>query len=117
MSDNVNYFEIGTTDPEAVKAFYGDTFGWTFGSLEPGGYGMVDGAGNGGGLWDSNAVGGGSWAVFYVEVDHIEAKLEQAAANGAETVIPLVDNGTIKFAHLRDPLGNRFGVWERRAQG
>jgi predicted enzyme related to lactoylglutathione lyase len=25
--------------------------------------------------------------------------------------IPFTDNGVIEFAHLVDPLGNRFGVW------
>ncbi len=116
MTDHVNYFEIGTTDPEAATAFYGDTFGWTFGPMAPGGYGMIGDAGNGGGLWDSTGVGGGSWAVFYVEVSDIETTIERATRNGADTVTPLVDNGTILFTHLRDPLGNRFGVWQRKTQ-
>lgn len=117
MTDTVNYFEIGTTDPQAAQAFYGDTFGWTFGPLTPGDYRMVGEAGNGGGLWDSTSIGGESWAVFYIEVDDIHAKIAQATANGADTVIPLVDNGTILFTHLRDPLGNRFGLWQRKPQG
>jgi hypothetical protein len=29
--------------------------------------------------------------------------------------VPLVDNGAIEFAYLADPLGNRFGVWQRKA--
>ena len=29
----------------------------------------------------------------------------------AVVAVPLVDNGQIEFAHLLDPLGNRFGVW------
>ena len=41
MPNNVNYFEIGTTDPEAAKAFYGATFGWTFGEPGPAGYASV----------------------------------------------------------------------------
>lgn len=116
MTDQVNYFEIGTSDPTAARAFYGETFGWRFGPDAPGDYRMIDGAGNGGGLWDSTSAGGETWAIFYVEVEDIHAKLAQATANGADTVIPLVDNGTILFTHLRDPLGNRFGLWQRKAQ-
>ena len=31
MTNDMNYFEIGTPDPEASKAFYGALFDWTFG--------------------------------------------------------------------------------------
>lgn len=108
----VNYFEIGTSDPEAARAFYGQVFGWEFGPANPGGYATVNGTA--GGLWDSTNIGGEAWAVFYVEVADIHATLETAAAQGAETVRPLVDNGVILFAHLADPAGNRFGVWQRK---
>ena len=114
MPNNVNYFEIGTTDPEAAKAFYGATFGWTFGEPGPAGYAMVGEAGNGGGVWDTVGIGGQTWAIFYVEVDDIQTSLNQAITNGAETVLPTIDNGTILFAHLRDPLGNRLGLWQRK---
>jgi len=112
MTDLVNYFEIGTPDPEAARVFYGNLFGWRFGPAGPAGYSMVDE--NAGGLWDTSGVGGGSWAVFYVEVPDIRATLDAAQAAGAGTVLPLVDNGTILFAHLSDPAGNRFGVWQRK---
>mgnify|MGYP003523341615 CR=1 FL=1 len=115
MTDPVNYFEIGTPDPTATRAFFGDVFGWTFGPSELGGYGMVnsDSGEFTGGLWDTTALGSPSWAIFYVEVADIQAKLDAAAAHGAQIVLPLVDNGTIQFAHLIEPSGNRFGVWQR----
>ncbi|WP_058625477.1 VOC family protein [Microbacterium testaceum] len=59
-------------------------------------------------------IGGEAWAVFYVEVADIHATLQAAAEQGAKTVRPLVDNGAILFAHLADPAGNRFGVWQRK---
>ena len=31
MSNDVNYFEIGSPDAQASRAFYGGLFGWTFG--------------------------------------------------------------------------------------
>ncbi len=117
MSDTnpVNYFEIGTSDPETARAFYGELFGWHFGAANPGGYAGVNE--NEGGLWDTSQIGGGSWAVFYVEVVDIHATLQAAVERGAETVRPLVDNGSILFAHLADPAGNRFGVWQRKLIG
>jgi predicted enzyme related to lactoylglutathione lyase len=110
--NTVNYFEVGTPDPEAAKAFYGQVFGWEFGPAGPAGYGTVNGTG--GGLWDTSAIGAGAWAVFYVEVADIHATIEAALAQGAVTVLPLVDNGVILFAHLADPAGNRFGIWQRK---
>lgn len=113
MSAPVNYFEIGTPDPQAARAFYGDVFGWTFDDAEPGGYGFVNGAK--GGLWDTSVSEAGSWAVFYVHVEDVAATLTAATAAGASIVLPLIDNGTIEFAHLADPAGNRFGVWHRKS--
>lgn len=68
MSNDMNYFEIGTPDPEASKAFYGD----------------------------------------------VHAAIERARQLGATVVTPVIDNGMIQFAHLADPLGNRFGIWQRK---
>lgn len=113
MTDLVNYFEVGTPDPEAARAFYGGVFGWEFSAPGPAGYGFVNG--NAGGLWDTTEADGGHWAVFYVEVADIHATLDAAKSAGAGVVLPLVDNGTILFAHLSDPAGNRFGVWQRKA--
>jgi predicted enzyme related to lactoylglutathione lyase len=110
--NTVNYFEVGTADPDAARAFYGQVFGWEFGPAGPAGYATVNGTA--GGLWDTSGMGGGTWAVFYVEVADIHACVEAALARGAQTVRPLVDNGVILFAHLADPAGNRFGVWQRK---
>ena len=117
MTDHVNYFEIGTPDPIATRAFFGDVYGWTFGPSEPGGYGMVNSEAGEftGGLWDTTPLGGAQWAIFYIEVADIQATLDAASAHGANIAMPLVDNGTIQFAHLTDPTGNRFGVWQRNA--
>ncbi|MFJ8896091.1 VOC family protein [Leifsonia sp. NPDC102414] len=109
MSNDVDYFEIGSLDPEASSAFYSGLFGWQIGPPSSAGYRMV--GGDAGGLWDTSAVGGGSWAVFYVHVDDVASAVERAEGLGATVVLPLVDNGSIQFAHLLDPSGNRFAVW------
>ena len=109
MANQVDYFEIGTPDPEASRAFYGGLFGWTFGEPSPQAYSMVNG--NAGGLWDTSATEMGKWAVFYVHVDDVAASLAKAHELGATVVVPMVDNGAITFAHLVDPTGNRFAIW------
>jgi predicted enzyme related to lactoylglutathione lyase len=116
MANTVNYFEIGSPDPQASRAFYGGLFDWDIGEPSmPSGYSSVEGPA--GGLWDSTAVGGANWAIFYVQVDDIRGAIERATGLGATIVIPLIDNGDIEFAHLADPLGNRFGVWRPKTAG
>lgn len=108
--NQVDYFEIGSPDPEGTKAFYGGLFGWNVGEPSPVGYQMVES--DKGGLWDTSSMGGGNWAIFYVHVEDVPAAIERATALGATVAVPLVDNGRIEFAHLLDPLGNRFAIWK-----
>ncbi len=110
MTNDVNYFEIGSPEPEAAKAFYGALFDWEVGEPSmPARYSMVDNGG--GGLWDTAQIGGASYAIFYVQVEDVHAAIERAQELGAAVVVPLIDNGQIEFAHLTDPQGNRFGIW------
>lgn len=109
MNNRVDYFEIGSPNPEASKAFYSGMFGWQIGAPSEAQYSTVDG--DAGGLWDTTALGGTSWAIFYVHVDDVPAAITRAEELGATVALPLVDNGTIQFAHLIDPTGNRFAVW------
>lgn len=110
MTNEVNYFEIGSPDPEAAKAFYGTLFDWNVGQPSmPARYSMVNE--DRGGLWDTSQMDGASWAIFYVQVDDVQIAIDRATQLGAAVAIPLVDNGRIEFAHLTDPQGNRFGIW------
>jgi predicted enzyme related to lactoylglutathione lyase len=109
MADIVNYFEVGSPDPDAARSFYGALFDWTFGEPSSLGYEMVNG--EKGGLWDTTSLGGKSWAIFYVQVEDVKAAIARAEALGASIAVPFVDNGAIEFAHILDPQGNRFGVW------
>lgn len=112
MTNKIDYFEIGSPDPAASRAFYGGLFGWEIDEAAQGEqpYRMVDEAN--GGLWDTSGQGGGNWAIFYVHVEDVAASLKDAVSLGATVAVPLVDNGDIYFAHLLDPLGNRFGIWQ-----
>ena len=109
MAATVNYFEIGSSDPDAARTFYGSLFDWSFGEPSPAGYRMVNV--DKGGLWDTTSLGGNAWAIFYVQVDDVKAAIARAESLGASVTVPFVDNGAIEFAHLLDPQGNRFGVW------
>jgi uncharacterized protein len=114
MTNEIDYFEIGAGDPEAARAFYGTLFNWEIGEPSmPGRYSMVDGGR--GGLWDTSAIGGATWAIFYVHVEDVRAAIDQAQGLGATVVVPFTDNGGIEFAHLIDPLGNRFGIWRPKS--
>jgi len=58
MTNTVNYFEVGSPDPAASKAFYGGLFGWDVGEPSmPARYSMIDE--DRGGLWDTSQMGGG----------------------------------------------------------
>jgi predicted enzyme related to lactoylglutathione lyase len=108
--NKIDYFEIGTPQPQQAREFYGGLFGWEIGEPStPAKYAMVD-EGNGG-LWETSEIGAESWAVFYVHVPDVRAAIDKAEGLGARVAIPFTDNGGIEFAHLVDPLGNRFGVW------
>ena len=114
MSNDVNYFEIGSQDPAASKAFYKSLFNWNIGEPSAAQYSMVNE--DRGGLWDTSAMGGGNWAIFYVQVEDVQMAIDRAQELGATVLIPLIHNDAIEFAHLTDPLGNRFGIWRPRSQ-
>ena len=114
MTNDVKYFEIGSPDPDTSRAFYSALFGWTVGEPSmPARYSMVNE--DRGGLWDTSHTGAANWAIFYVQVEDVHAAIQRAQALGAAVVVPLVDNGPIEFAHLTDPLRNRFGIWRLKA--
>ncbi len=107
----IDYSEIGSPDPDASRAFYGGLFGWTIGpSLPPAQYATIDHGK--GGLWDTSSMGQENWAIFYVHVPDVAQAIADAVTLGATIALPFVDNGQIEFAHLRDPHGNRFGIWK-----
>ena len=110
MVNEVDYFEIAGPDPEGAQAFYGGLFEWTFDEPSAAAYSSVDG--DKGGLWDTSAMGSPSWAIFYVHVADVAEAINRAVELGGSVAIPLVDNGTIQFAHLIDPAGRRFAVWK-----
>lgn len=123
MANTVDYFEIGSPDPQRSAQFYGGLFDWQIGGpAGPASYRTVDdgggsgeGGGHRGGLWDTTTLQGENWAIFYVQVDDVPAAFARAQELGAAVAIPVTDNGRIEFAHLIDPIGNRFGIWKPKS--
>ena len=121
MGQPVVHFEIIGADPERLRNYYGELFGWDFDTSggvaesisEAGNYGFVqnnDGAGIPGGVG-----GGASYAgrvLFYVGVPDVEAALcEAGRLGGVRTMGPERAPGSpLVVGHFTDPEGHLIGV-------
>ncbi|MCB2223358.1 MAG: VOC family protein [Actinobacteria bacterium] len=115
MASKIVHWEIIGPDGDAMKAFYGDLFGWEFESPEGfGGYHLVgdDQSSIGG------AVGAGSdempsYVTLYLSVPDIDAHLARIEAAGGSIVMPRTTiPGMVTYATFRDPAGNLVGLVE-----
>jgi len=122
MGQPVVHFEIIGKDPERLRTFYGDLFGWDFDTSgqvseavsEPSNYGFVNPP------TDATAIAGGigggpgydAHVVFYVGVPDVEAALQQAESlGGARRLGPDQAPGRdLVIGHFTDPEGNLVGV-------
>ena len=123
MGQPVVHFEIIGADPENLRGYYGDLFGWEVDTpspvaeevSEPQSYGFLnllsaeDGTGIRGGI------GGGpgyqSHAVFYVGVPKVEAALQRAEQLGGTRVMgPVTSPSGLVVGHFLDPEGTLIGV-------
>jgi predicted enzyme related to lactoylglutathione lyase len=123
MGQPVVHFEIIGTDPQTLRGYYGDLFGWEFDTpspvaqevSEPQSYGFLnllmaeDGTGIRGGI------GGGpgyqSHAVFYVGVPKVEAALQRVEELGGTRVMgPVTSPSGLVVGHFLDPEGTLIGV-------
>lgn len=119
MGQPVVHFEIIGTDPQRLRDYYGELFGWQFdlggdaaeAVSAPGNYGFVQ---PGGGI--PGGVGGGAGysprTVFYVGVPDVEAALQQAESLGGTRVSGPHDNpgGTLTVGFFTDPGGHLIGL-------
>ena len=119
MGRPVVHFEIIGSDPERLRRYYGELFGWTYevgdtvseSVSQPGRYGFIEGATvqlNGG-------VGGGDGhrpsVLFYVGVPDVEAALRRAEElGGTRRMGPEGREGALVVGHFADPEGNVVGV-------
>jgi hypothetical protein len=131
MAQPVVHFEIIGTDPQALRGYYGDLFGWEFDTggevakevSEPTGYGFTDpgraggvgGTGGVGGAGIPGGVGGGpgypAKVLFYVGVPDVEAALGKAESLGGTRVLgPVRAPSGLVVGQFTDPEGHLVGV-------
>lgn len=123
MPRPVVHFEVIGTDPERLRSYFGQLFGWRFDTpspvaaevSEPESYGFLelitseDGTGIRGGVGGGS--GYGSHAVFYVGVPDVEAALQRAEELGGTRVMgPATSPNGLVIGHFADPEGTLIGV-------
>jgi predicted enzyme related to lactoylglutathione lyase len=123
MAQPVVHFEIIGTDPDRLRRYYGDLFGWSFDTpspvahevSEPDRYGFLDLVTSDDGTGIRGGIGGGegyaSHAVFYVGVPDVEAALQRAESLGGTRVMgPARSPSGLVVGQFRDPEGTLIGV-------
>lgn len=124
MGQPVVHFEVIGKDPELLRRYYGDLFGWEFDTTgqvaeavsEPTNYGFVehntteDGAGIPGGI--GGGEGYDAKVLFYVGVPDVEAALQEAERlGGTRRMGPARAPGRdLVVGHFTDPEGHLLGV-------
>lgn len=111
MGNKVTHIEVVGKDAKKLQGFYASLFGWNIDANNPMDYGMftAEDAGVGGGVGPSPD--GGTHVTFYIEVDDLQATLDQIEKAGGKTVNPPMDvPGGPTLAHFSDPEGNFIGL-------
>jgi predicted enzyme related to lactoylglutathione lyase len=123
VSQPVVHFEVIGQDPDRLRKYFGDLFGWEFNTpspvarevSDPGQYGFLELLTSDDGTGIRGGVGGGpgytSHAVFYVGVPSVEAALQRAESLGGTRVMgPATSSNGLVVGHFTDPEGNLIGV-------
>jgi predicted enzyme related to lactoylglutathione lyase len=123
MSRPVVHFEVIAKDPERLRKYFGELFGWHFDTpspvaqevSDPDSYGFLDLITTDDGTGIRGGVGGGpdyeSHAVFYVSVPDVEAALRRAEELGGTRVMgPATSPSGLVVGHFTDPEGTLIGV-------
>ncbi|HEX6420521.1 MAG TPA: VOC family protein [Acidimicrobiales bacterium] len=113
----VTWFEIGTDDPEAARAFYGALLGWRFTPEGP--YTLIStvhGEAPSGGIQDTAATqrtgAPRTYAIPYAEVADVAATCARVEDLGGKVLVPATTTPAgIVLAHIADPAGNHIALW------
>jgi uncharacterized protein len=123
MGQPVVHFEIIGTNPDGLRSYYGELFGWEFDTSglvsaavsEPANYGFVAPETTSNGIGIPGGVGGGAsygpQVIFYVGVPDVEAALQKAESLGGTRMLgPDRAPTGLVVGHFADPEGNVIGV-------
>ena len=111
----VVHFEIGCRDRARSGDFYSKLFGWQITTVGPAA--NID-TGNPQGIAGHITSLGHEpehYTMFYVDVDNVQAALDQAVALGGKKVVGPVEIPTGIFAWFSDPDGNTIGLLKKKA--
>ena len=110
------WIDLGTTDLEASKNFYGRLFGWDFEDLGPeaGGYNFIRSNGKMvGGIGSAqDPTQGTVWAVMFDTANADETLAKVEAAGGKVITPPMDVMGSGRMAVFTDTAGALFSVWQ-----
>lgn len=122
MPGHVVWFELWVADTAAARAFYAETFGWSFRPMtayDPD-YWLIDTAaaesdgGIGGAIChaEDDSPPSTKGALVYLAVDDLHATCDQVEQLGGQVDqrSTAINDGTY-FAIVRDPFGTRLGLW------
>jgi len=123
VADPVVHFEIIGKNPEQLRNYFGELFGWQFDTSapvaaavsEPAGYGFVNRITTPDGTGIPGGVGGGAGypahVIFYIGVPDVEAALAKAERLGGQRRLGPEHAPTgLVIGHFTDPEGNLIGV-------
>lgn len=109
----IDYVELPAVDLAAMKAFYGDAFGWTFEDWGPGpDYVSFSDAGLEGGFRPVESAPPRGGALVILLTDDLEAAEAAVTAAGGAIVERHEFPGGRRF-HFTDPSGNELAVWTK----
>jgi predicted enzyme related to lactoylglutathione lyase len=119
MARQVVHVEVIGKDPDKLRSYYGELFGWEFGQpMGPTNYTTVQ---------NPNGIGSGIGGVpegypghvtFYVQVDDVGSTLEQAERLGGQRMMgpDEVPGVGIVIGLFTDPEGHTIGVMSESAE-
>lgn len=105
----IDYVEFRTTDIGAMKAFYGEVFGWKMTDYGPEYTSFEDGRITGGFRLSEQVPQGGPLVVIYaVDLENAEARVREHSGRIVEEIFSFPGGRRFEFL---DPAGNRLAVW------
>jgi predicted enzyme related to lactoylglutathione lyase len=107
IANGIGHFDVSGPDASVLKSFYAGVFGWAIDTKGPG-YSIIQtpaGSPKGAILEAEEAS-----LTIGVVVPDIDQAVVAALEQGGGVAMPVVDNGWVKKAVLRDPAGNKLTI-------